>query len=716
MVPDSYQVSGFSHWKLTILRLRSVGVGESPPPAPRACFGREELIDRVVEMAQKLEPIALIGAGGIGKTSIALKVLHDDRTKKRFGDNRRFIRCDQFPASRAHFLARLSQVIGAGVKNPEDMTPLRPFLSSEGMLIVLDNAESILDPQEMNHQEIYTVVDELCQFETICVCITSRITTVPRYCKRLQVPTLSMDAASDVFYGISGDRLRSGIIDDLLQRLDFHPLSITLLATTASDNVWGHDRLAKEWNLHRAQVLRTDHNESLAATIDLSLASPTFRNLGPNARDLLGVIAFFPQGTDQKNLDWLFPTVPDRDNIFDKFCVLSLTYRSNGFVTMLAPIREYLRPRDPASSSLLCSTKDRYFTRLSVGININKPGFGDSRWIISEDVNVEHLLDVFTSLDMEALDVWDACFHFMEHLFWQKPRQTGLMSKIEGLPDGHPSKARCLFGLSRLFGSFGNRAEQKRLLVHTLMLERERGDEFQVALTLEWLSDVNRILGPRREGIQQAEEALEIFKRLGETLEQADCLHKLARLLLIDKRLDAAEDAVLRKMDLLPEKSEEFRVCQSHRLLGEIYHCKGEREKAVDHFEMALTIAFPSNWHNELFWIHYVMAKLFCDEHEFDKANANIEQAKSHTTNSAYKLGRGMGLQAWIWYQECRLEEARSEGRCAIEIYERLGAAKDVGSCKRVLQEIDEALGGRVPDGSRSDGEFSGHDAASHRR
>jgi len=65
---------------------------------------------------------------------------------------------------------------------------------------------------------------------------------------------------------------------------------------------------------------------------------------------------------------------------------------------MLAPLRDYFCPKDPKSSPLLSTAKECYFTRLSVAIDPKRPDFGEARRITLEDVNVEHLLDVFISM------------------------------------------------------------------------------------------------------------------------------------------------------------------------------------------------------------------------------------------------------------------------------------------------------------------------------
>jgi tetratricopeptide (TPR) repeat protein len=663
--------------------------GESPPPPPGAFFGRDELIEEIIGFAEHLASVALIGTGGIGKTSIALSVLHDDRIKQRFGDNRRFMRCDKFPVSLTNFLGRLSKVIGAGVENPDSLTPLHHFLSSKEILVVLDNAESILDPQGPDAQEIYAAVEELSHFANICLCITSRITTVPPDCETLDIPTLSMEAARNTFYRIYKHGEQPDPVNNILERLDFHPLSITLLATVAHHNKWSVDRLTKEWERRRTAVLHTKHSRSLTATIELSLSSPTFQELGPDARDLLGIVAFFPQGVDENNLDWLFPTISDRMNIFDTFCVLSLAYRSNGFVTMLAPLRDHLYPKDPGSSPLLRTAKEHYFRRLSVEIYPGKPGFDEARWIVSEDVNIEHLLDTFTSIDANSAEAWGACYHFMEHLAWHKRRLVVLGSKIRELPDDHPSKPRCISRLARLLA--GNYVESKRLLIHALKLWRERGNASQVAETLRRVSGLNRMLRLEEEGMEQAREALGIYERLGDISGQARSLSGLAELLHDNGQLDAAEGTASQVIDRFSGRGEHFSVCQCYRILGNIYRSKGEREKAVDHFEAALKIASSFNWRPQLIWIHNALARVVFDEGRFDDAHAHIKHAKSYAANDTYRLGRVVGQQAWLWYRQQKFEEARSAASQAADVFERLGATKCVDDCRALLLAIEQA-------------------------
>jgi tetratricopeptide (TPR) repeat protein len=107
---------------------------------------------------------------------------------------------------------------------------------------------------------------------------------------------------------------------------------------------------------------------------------------------------------------------------------------------------------------------------------------------------------------------------------------------------------------------------------------------------------------------------VEIYERLGVTTEQANCLDDLSRLLHQDEQLDAAEEAASRAISLLPEKGEEFLLCQCHRSLGNVYRSKGEREKAIHHLETSLGIASLFKLRGESCWINYSLARLFLYE------------------------------------------------------------------------------------------------------
>jgi len=102
---------------------------------------------------------------------------------------------------------------------------------------------------------------------------------------------------------------------------------------------------------------------------------PRCTTTAPSARELLEVVASSTRCQMRK------PSIgvpsPSRqkqhlDQILRAFFDAST---SHGFITMLAPIRDYLNSQDLKSSPLLCATKDRYFSRLSADVDPDAPGF-----------------------------------------------------------------------------------------------------------------------------------------------------------------------------------------------------------------------------------------------------------------------------------------------------------------------------------------------------
>ena len=76
---------------------------------------------------------------------------------------------------------------------------------------------------------------------------------------------------------------------------------------------------------------------------------------------------------------------------------------------------------------------------------------------------------------MDSDDIWNACSHFLQHLRWHKPRLVSLGPKIEGLPDDHPHKPRCLLGLLQalyVIGKFVVSSPQFGDLLQTISSER----------------------------------------------------------------------------------------------------------------------------------------------------------------------------------------------------------------------------------------------------
>ena len=158
------------------------------------------------------------------------------------------------------------------------------------------------------------------------------------------------------------DRSRSHFVNNILGQLEFHTLSITLLAMVAHQSGSNATPIWFERNITRA--LGPPSNSHL----------PHVQTTWPSRLDLLGVIAFFRQGINEDNFDWLFPMISNVPTTPNELCILSRSYRSDGCIAMLVLLRDYLCLKGPLPSPLLRTAKESYFTRLSAKRDPAAPG------------------------------------------------------------------------------------------------------------------------------------------------------------------------------------------------------------------------------------------------------------------------------------------------------------------------------------------------------
>jgi Cdc6-like AAA superfamily ATPase len=91
------------------------------PSEPKIFHGREaELSDILRHFSLSTPRIAILGAGGIGKTSLARAVVHHAEIAANYKQHRYFVACDSAPKN-----ITLAAVIGAhlGLKPAKDLTP-----------------------------------------------------------------------------------------------------------------------------------------------------------------------------------------------------------------------------------------------------------------------------------------------------------------------------------------------------------------------------------------------------------------------------------------------------------------------------------------------------------------------------------------------------------------------------------------------------------------
>jgi Cdc6-like AAA superfamily ATPase len=144
-----------------VSNLQSTLLPNSPPKpiltkaAPLIFHGREEFVTDIVRtmLQKKQAQVPILGAGGMGKTSIALAVANDPAIVEKFGNRRHFIPCEEAPEP-GLLIALIADQLGIQVPTANPFAHILATLRTSDTLslLVLDNFETPWDTRSTQSQ------------------------------------------------------------------------------------------------------------------------------------------------------------------------------------------------------------------------------------------------------------------------------------------------------------------------------------------------------------------------------------------------------------------------------------------------------------------------------------------------------------------------------------------------------------------------------------
>ncbi|KAJ6513499.1 P-loop containing nucleoside triphosphate hydrolase protein, partial [Mycena vulgaris] len=327
------------------------------PSEPKIFHGRESELADIFKMCMQGTPrIAILGAGGMGKTSLARAVLHHPTVTEKYGQHRFFVACDSTSSK-----DELVTLVGAhlGLKPTKNLAKLilHHFTTNPACLLILDNLETVWEPAEIRRdiEEFLSLVTEI---KHLALIITMRGTERPASVRwtRPFLPALkplTQDAARQTFIDIADVGHDSDDIDKILLLTANMPLAIDLIAHLVDSE--GCSQVLARWKGEKTSMISDgyDRRSNLDLSISMSLSSPRIMSV-PHCQDLLSLLSMLPDGLS--DIDLVHSKLPIEDILSCKAALLStsLAYCDDRRrFKVLVPIQEYMARSYPPMDYLI---------------------------------------------------------------------------------------------------------------------------------------------------------------------------------------------------------------------------------------------------------------------------------------------------------------------------------------------------------------------------
>ncbi|KAJ7895211.1 hypothetical protein B0H14DRAFT_2495863 [Mycena olivaceomarginata] len=337
------------------------------PSKPKIFYGRQSEVENIMKMLSQESPrIAILGGGGMGKTSLAKVILHYPQTLEKF-QHRFFVSAESATTS-----IELAALIGlhVGLNPGTNLTkPVVQYLSRKpSCLLILDNLETVWEPIQ-SRGGIEEFLSLLAEVKHLALLITMRGAERPSkvhwthpFLSPLQ--PLSAEAAQQTFMDITDNAYIKEDMEQILQFTDNMPLAVDLIAHLADYE--GLSNVLARWKTERTSLLTLgyDRKSNMDVSISLSLSSPRITS---ESKELLSLLSILPDGLSDGELVQYKLPIHNILNCKTALLATSLAYQdSNRRLRSLMPMREHVQKFLPPSLALVQCLRKRFYALLEL--------------------------------------------------------------------------------------------------------------------------------------------------------------------------------------------------------------------------------------------------------------------------------------------------------------------------------------------------------------
>jgi len=557
-------------------------------PGAGYCIGREAEVEDVVAalLADKPEPLPILGGPGMGKTTIALKALNDKRVAGRFGARRWFVRCDDVK-TRAELVAAIARQLAIPI-SPAVEQAVMSALASGPAVLVIDNSETPLDGER---NEVGALLATLAVIESLALIVTIRGQTRPPgvpWRSTMEAERLDPATAREVFIGVSGRRQFAADpdLERLVGALDGMALAITLMARYAQayetlEPVW------TRWQTKHTAMLKEGAGrlENLNVSYALSIEV-----LSSEARRLVSVLAMLPGGIAAIDLPQVFD---DPDEAAHELRGRALVFEEAKRLRMLAPLREYVFAEHAPDDEDLRRVAAHYLgLAASEGRKVGaEGGLGAVSRLAPEVGNVEAM---FLSGERAGYrSIGRAVYGWAEFMRFTGMGSTSVLETIarKTMESGDPKDAaRCIESLGDIALTRSDHEGARTRYEEALPLYRKVGDVLGEANCIRGLGNIALRRSDHEGARARYEEALPLYRSVGDVLGEANCIRSLGDIALMRSDHEGARARYEEALPLFRTAGDVLGEANCIRGLGDIALRRSDHEGARARYEEALPL------------------------------------------------------------------------------------------------------------------------------